>query len=127
MKNTYLLSLVVAFSLDISLGTASPEEFINFLYDFSKDNRLSIEWFGWYAMDTPSRWYERPENVEDRYKVTLYLLDLDIGYANFINGFEKGKVKGVINYGEEPKSEWVRIVKDLKQELQEKGYMNSGG
>jgi hypothetical protein len=110
--------------LDLSLGNLRTEEFIDFLYDFSQEHRLSVDWFGWYTVDNPSEWYERPPSHSDNYKITLYLMSVEAGYIVFTNGFDERQVKAAINHGEAPKREWRVIMDKLREELDTKGLIS---
>lgn len=108
--------------INIDLQKSSTEEFVDFLYEFAGANRLSIEWFGWYAVDDPSRWFERSKNSREDFKVTLYLMSIDLGYVVFTTGFDEGWLKAAVGTGDPPRDEWRMIVAQLRKELRERDF-----
>jgi hypothetical protein len=103
--------------IDIDLADTSTEEFVDLLYEFAGQNRLSVEWFGWYTVDSPSHWFERSVASRNDFKITLYLMSIDLGYVVFTSGFDEGRLKAAINSGDSPKDEWLAIIGKLKEEL----------
>ena len=107
---------------EISLRNQSTPQLVDTLYDFAKKNRLSVDWFGQYAAPDADQWFERSNQSEDSYNITIFLLSIDIGYVTFTS-LVPGKVKAAVHSPDPAKDEWLLIVADLKAELEAQGLL----
>jgi hypothetical protein len=105
-------------SMNLNIGS-EYSEFVDFVYDFSKSNRLNVDWYGWYAVDNPKEWYERSDT---NFKIAVYLLAEENGYMMATSGFDRGSIKVLIDYGNR-KPEWVEAIDKFKKAVADKAWL----
>ncbi len=64
--------------LNLHLGDSTYPELVDFLYDYAGKNRLTVQWFGWYKVDSAQKWYER-SSESSNFKLKLELLTKENG------------------------------------------------
>ena len=100
--------------IDFQIKNNDYGYFADFIYDFSKDNRLTVMWFGYYNVEKPQRWFESADKTT--FKLKAYLLAEENGYIFASELFKDGMVQLLVNCGDK-KSQWLSTLKLLEKEL----------
>ena len=106
----------------LELHESTHADLADFLYEFAKKHRLSVQWFGWYADEGSSQWYARADRIPT-FSVRLYMLDKtngDLSFSSYFN--ELNKANYSIDYGSR-KADWLEVVADMEDQLQNKGWL----
>lgn len=107
-------------SMKLNLQDTDHSEFIDFMYSYAAENRLNIQWFGWYKTPKATRWYERSDR-KSNFKININLLDIENGYIYLSSGPDENTLNLIINYGNR-KQAWLIIVNDFEKQLELKGW-----
>lgn len=106
--------------VNLHLGDSSYAELVDFLYDFSARNRLTVLWFGWYKVDNAQAWYERSDEAST-FKIKLELLTEENGSLVFTSYFDRPIASLSIDYADK-KPEWMAIVSGFEKAIEAKGW-----
>ncbi len=101
-------------SIDIRIKNNDYAYYVDFIYDFSKANRLNVMWFGYYNVENPQHWFER--SGKTTFKMKAYILSEENGYLFASELFEDGMVELLINCGN-GKAQWFKTLSRLEAEL----------
>ena len=107
--------------ITLNIGSSTCSEFVDFLYDFSRDHRLNLLWFGWCNNPDASTWFERSEEGS-HYKVKMYLLDEGNGDLFITGAFDEKHPAVSIDLGSEIEP-WLNTVEEFKKQITARGWI----
>jgi hypothetical protein len=108
-------------TIDLKLENTSISQFVDFVYEFSNQNRLTVNWFGWYRVEDPVTWFES-EELASQFIMSVHVLQGESGDLFITSNLDEKSVHIVIDYKKGTKTSdlWVKISDDFIKQLQAK-------
>ena len=94
--------------MKLHLGDTSYQEFVDAIYSFASENRLNVQWFGWYQTPDAKRWFERSD-AQTNFKISMFMLDEKNGYLYVSSNIKPGLANVIIDYGKR-NEEWLKVI-----------------